>query len=303
MITPRTADIARKLRRFAKPDGSRVHNPQGRLVAAVDAFRRLPLDRTFVGKGVGERTTMHEMIDRMSLGPGDVAIMDRGFPSRKLLGALVERGIDIIARMSTSVVGWKNVREFAKSAKKNGVVEITLRGSEGPICLRARLVERKRRRGRPRKGAKAERMVILTTLKEEDGFDRPSLLKLYGARWGIETIFGEMKSFMQVENFHSGFVHSCEQEIAPAMVWMALGSFLQAEAERPLKGRRVVRTDCLRAASDLLEDAMQGHDINAQIDADIAALRQFAYTPQTERRYPRECKRPHGRSIQRRSTN
>lgn len=298
MITPRTADTARKLHRFRKPNGSRVHNPQGLLVAAVDVFRRLPLDWTFVGKGMGERTAMHELIDRMPFQPGDVAIMDRGFPSRKLFGALVERGIDIIARMSTSAVGWKEVQEFAKSGKKNGTITVKVQGAEGPISLRARLVERGRKRGRPRKGVKAERMVIITTLKEEDGFDRQSLIKLYGARWGIESLFGEMKSFMQAEDFHSGFVHGCEQEIAAAMIWMALGSFLQAEAERPLGGRRVVRTDCLRAASDLLADAMQGRDITKQIDADIAALRQFAYTPQTGRHYPRECKRPHGRSIQ-----
>ena len=49
---------------------------------AVDAFRRLPLDWSFVGKGVGERIAMKELIERMPFQPGDVAIMDRGFPSK-----------------------------------------------------------------------------------------------------------------------------------------------------------------------------------------------------------------------------
>lgn len=299
LITPRTPDTARRLHRYAKPDGSRVHNPQGLLVAAVDVFRRLPLDWTFVGKGVGERTAMGELVARMPWQPGDVAVMDRGFPSKKLFAALIEQGVDIIARMSTSAVGWKEVQAFAKSGKKNGTVEIVVRGGEHPIIMRARLVERDRKRGRPRKGTKPERMVILTTLTEEDGFDRASLIKLYGARWGIESLFGEMKSFMDVESFHSGFVDGCEQEIAAAMIWMALGSFLQAEAERTLEGRRVVRADCLRAASDLLTNALQGRDIRRQLEEDLQVLRQFSYLPKADRHYPRECKRPHGRSIQR----
>jgi hypothetical protein len=160
-------------------------------------------------------------------------------------------------------------------------------------------VERDRKRGRPRKGSKPERMVILTTLSAEEGFDRASLIKLYAARWGIECLFGELKSFMDVESFHSGFVDGCEQEIAASMIWMALGSFLQAEAERTLDGKRVVRADCLRAAADLLAEALKGRSVTAQMAEDIDALRRFAYEPKPDRHYPRECKRPHGRSIQR----
>lgn len=300
MITPRSADTARRLHRYHKPNGDRVHNPQGLLVAAVDVFRRLPLDWTFVGKGVGERTAMKELVERMPFQPGDVAIMDRGFPSKKLFAALIEHGVDIVARMSTSAVGWKEVQEFVKAGKKNGTITMTLQGSQGPVTLKARLVERDRKKGRPRKGSKPERMVILTTLSEDDGFDRTALLKIYGARWGIESLYGEMKAFMDVENFHSSFVDGCEQEIAAAMIWMALASYLQAEAETGLAdGRSVVRADCLRAASDLLGDLIQGRDINQCTAEDIAFLRRFSQKTKPDRHYPRECKRPHGRSIQR----
>ena len=44
MITPRSADTARKLHRYTKPNGGKTHNPQGLLAAAVDVFRRLPLE-------------------------------------------------------------------------------------------------------------------------------------------------------------------------------------------------------------------------------------------------------------------
>ena len=96
-----------------------------------------------------------------------------------------------------------------------------------------------------------------------------------------------------------GVGDSDQQELVAAMIWMALASFLQGEAERPLDGRRVVRADCLRAASDLIFAMLSGKSIFEKIDSDIAALRQFAYSPQPDRHYPRECKRPFGRTVQR----
>ena len=301
IVLPRSGDTARKMSRPKRPDGSHVHNPQGLLLMAADVFRRLPLDYTLTGKGIGERTAINDLMANLPWQEGDVAVMDRGFPSRKLFAALITQGIDIIARMSASeAIAWKELRPFLQSKKKNALVTLTLRGIDGPVEVKARLVERDLQRGRPRKGAKKERMVILTTLSEEDGFDRKSVIKLYAARWGIETLFGEMKAFINVESFHSAFVDGCEQEIIAAMIWMALASFMQAEAERPLKdGRRVVRADCLRAASDLVHDLMRGRSINEAMEMDIQSLRQFAYKPKPDRHYERVCKRPFGRSIQR----
>ena len=142
-------------------------------------------------------------------------------------------------------------------------------------------------------------LAILTTLPEDEGFDRKTVIDIYAARWGIESLYGEMKAFMEVEHFHSGFVDGWEQEVAGAMIWMALGSFMQAEAERTLDGLRVVRADCLRAASDLVIDVMRGRSISTEMMEDNQPLRQHTYRPKLGRHYPRECKRPYGRSIQR----
>jgi DNA-binding TFAR19-related protein (PDSD5 family) len=243
---------------------------------------------------------MQELVQRLPFQAGDVAVMDRGFPSRQLFAALIDKGIDIVARMSTSkVVAWKELQPFLASGAKNANVTLTLPGATSSIPVHVRVVERAPRRGRPRAGTKKSRMVIVSTLTEEDGFDRQALIKLYGARWGIESLFKEMKSFMQTEDFHSRTVHGCEQEVVAAMIWMALASFLQSEAERTLDNRRVVRADCLRAASDLLALILSGRPIQDQIDRDLEGLRRFSYGPRPDRHYPRECKRPFGRTIQR----
>jgi hypothetical protein len=300
LVTKRSADTARKLHRYKRPNGRRVHNPQGLMVSAIDVFRRLPLDWILVGKGVGERTALSQLLDTLALKSGDVAIMDRGLPSRSLFAELLARGVDIVARMSTSdVISWAEVEEFLKSGKLGATIQVQVGENGDRFPVRARLVERSRQPGRPRKGTKKERMVILTTLREEDGFSRNELLKIYGARWGIESLFGELKSFMNVEPFHTEFVCGVEQEIAASLIWMALASTMQAEAERTLEGRRVVRTDCLRGATILVGDLLEGRSITESMERWIDGLRQYSYAPRANRHAPRECKMPFGRSVQR----
>ncbi len=299
-MTRRSADTARRLARYPRPNGEKVPNPQGLVVSAVDVFRRLPLDWILVGKGKSERTALIGLLETLRLGPGDVVILDRGFASRQRFGALLERGVDLVARMSTSEVNaWTEVADFVASGSKNALIQLNIGERSQPVHVRARLVERDARRGRPRKGTKTERMVILTTLTEEDGFTRDDLVKIYAARWGIESIFKELKSFMGVEPFHSTRVDGCEQEIAASLLWMALAAYLQGEAERTLDGRKVYRTDCLRAASDLVMLLLRGLPIDEDIRRDIDGLRAFSYKPRPDRHHPRECKMPFGRSVQR----
>jgi hypothetical protein len=300
LVTRRSADTARKLHRYSRPNGGRVHNPQALMVSAMDVFRRLPLDWIMVGKGIGERTAMMQLLDTLAMAPGDVAIMDRGLPSHSLFAALLERGVDIVARMSTSEArSWNELDPFLNSGKLSDNITIVVGDRGNRVSIRARIVERKRQPGRPRKGTTKERMVILTTLTAESGFSRQELIKLYGARWGIESLFGELKSFMNIEPFHTEFVAGVEQEVAASLIWMALASSMQAEAERTLDGRRVYRTDCLRSATDLLVDLLEGRSITDRMAQCISALRQYCYTPRPDRHAPRECKMPFGRSVQR----
>lgn len=300
LVTRRSADTARRLPRYPRPNGEKVHNPQALVVSAVDVFRRLPLDWILVGKGKSERTALSEMLKTLRLAPDDVVILDRGFASRQRFGELLDCGVDLVARMSTSEVNaWTEVTDFIASGKKNARIQLNVGERSDPVYVHARLVERDARRGRPRKGTKSERMVILTTLTEEDGFTRDDVIKLYAARWGIESLFKELKSFMGVEPFHSTTVHGCEQEIAASLLWMALAAYLQGEAERTLDGRKVYRSDCLRAASDLVTRLLRGMPIDDDIRRDIDGLRAFSYKPRPGRHHPRECKMPFGRTVQR----
>jgi len=149
------ADTARNLHRFGTPSGGKVHNPQGLMVAAVDVFRRLPLDWILVGKKTGESTALNALLDTLQLNPGDVAMMDRGLPNRKLFGLLLERGIDIVARMTTSqAIAWTEVTEFLKTGKSSASIEFQV-GEKGDLrTVKLRLVEKGEEEGPPSKWRK-----------------------------------------------------------------------------------------------------------------------------------------------------
>lgn len=302
LITQSSPDTTAKLERYPRPDGSLTHNPQALMVMALDVDRRIPLDWVIAKKGTGEIAALNTLLDRLDVGPGDIAVLDRGYASKKLFAALVDRGVDVVIRMKTGQSGWKEVTEFVKGRKKTADIHVSFRKTQGGgVPLRARLVERNRKPGPAKKGARKERMVILTTLRDEDGFDRKEIVSMYQARWGIELLFRELKSFFDIEPFHGKTVDSCEQEIAAALIWMALASYLQRLAESGLQdGRRVYRSDCLRYAADTVQGLLNGHDIENRVQRDIEALRRWSsYKPRPGRSAPRECKMPFGRSIQR----
>jgi hypothetical protein len=84
-----------------------------------------------------------------TLGRGDFAIMDRGFPARWLLAMLVDPGIDVVMRMTAAEAGsWPEVVEFLASGSKSAVISCNL--SKGR-SVTVRLVRKNARLGRPKK--------------------------------------------------------------------------------------------------------------------------------------------------------
>jgi len=296
LVTRRSADTLKHFRCPSGGGGTEAHHPRALMVAAVDLLRRVPLDFVVGRKGQGERTLIKDMVD--SFAPGSVVVMDRGFPSRDLLASLLEREIDVVMRISADKANsWKEFQPFLAGQKKTATIELTLGKAKVKRTVTARLVERDRQRGRPRKGTKKERMVILTTLSEADGFTRDEIVKIYTARWGIETAFRELKSFAGLEPLHTKTALGVEQEVAAAMIWMTIASLLESTALDGLpEGMRVIRTDCYRYAGLLLGDFLTGRWSQTGSDELVKALQDYAYKPQPGRYAERKCHDPHGRS-------
>lgn len=292
MVMPRTSSTVQRFPRPGYRGGERAHFPQALAVFAVDVMKRLPLDWVMLTKGHGEREGALELAH--GLRAGDIAIMDRGFPARALLRELVDQKLEVVVRMTTNEAnGWPEVKDFLAADLDEQKVEVRLDdGRKMPM----RLIRRAFRVGRPRKHQTAQTMVVLTTLLDETAFPRDEILRIYTARWGVETLLRELKVDLDVEDFHSRSRTGLEQEVAMSLLWIALTSALQHIAEDGLPdGRRVVRTHASHAAERMLEDACAGKEPWRLYERDIAWLKESSVKPRPGRSLPRYSKSPFGR--------
>jgi hypothetical protein len=296
-VVPRSADT---LQHFRCPKGGEhgpaAHHPRALMVLAMDVLRRVPVSYVLGRKGQGERTLIKDLLETFQ--PGDVVVIDRGFPSRELLMELTKRKIDVVMRVSAEKAAtWKEFRPFLSGTKKTADLTLELGRKKEQVSIKARLVERDRQRGRPRRGTKKERMILLTTLREEDGFTRAELIKIYGSRWGVETAFRELKTFMDTEPFHSKSAAGIEQELVAGQIWMTLASLLESTAlDGVPEGYRVVRTDCYRFAGVLLGDFLAGRYREEEFMRLVNELRRYAQSRKPDRYAERTCNVPFGRS-------
>jgi hypothetical protein len=290
LVCPRSTSTLKSLDRPHLNPWLLAHYPRALVVVAFDVVRRLPLEWVLLPKGRGERAAAEPLLARMRR--GDVAILDRGYPARWLLALFVDHGVDLVMRMTAAKAGaWPEVQAFLASGAKTAIVPISLGNKQ---TVMARLIRRNPPRGRPLRHQRRETMVILTTLLPRHGFEAKEIIDLYGKRWGIESLFREMKESFTIERFHARTLIGIQQEIATVLMWMALTATIQAAVQAGLpEPRRANRVACREAARVCLLNAIEGREIN--LERLITEARRHAYTPRPGRSYPRESKLPFGR--------
>jgi len=292
LVCPRSRSTMRDLDAPAYNPWLFAHYPRALVVVAYDVVRRLPLEWVLLKKGTGERAAAKPLLNRLRR--GDVMIMDRGYPARWLLALFVDHGVDVVMRMTAAKAGaWPEVKRFLASGAKTAVIDCLL---ENGRTTTVRLIRRPALRGRPLKHQTRETMVILTTLLPRHGFEAKDIIDLYGKRWGIETLFREMKEAFGIERFHARTTDGIQQEIATVLMWVALTSAIHAAVQDGLTdGKRANRTVSREIARICLAKALDDES-PARIDAMITEARRHAYKPRPGRSFPRESKLPFGRT-------
>jgi hypothetical protein len=99
MVASRS-DSARKL--WNTPAGGKL--PQALVMTAWEVRTRLPIGFCVMPGGHGERAAVEELLPHLR--PGDVALMDRGSPSDRIIGALVDQDVEVVVRMTTGASAW-----------------------------------------------------------------------------------------------------------------------------------------------------------------------------------------------------
>jgi hypothetical protein len=291
LVVPSSKELRQNCERPKYNSWLRAHYPQAKVLVAFDVLRRVPLEFTMLAKGIGERAGLSSLYQFFNA--RDVIIMDRGFPARWLLRELVEKKLDVVMRMTCKKCGsFPEVKDFIASGKRSCVLNMRL---DKDTSITVRILRKNFRVGRPKRHQRVETMVVLTTLAVSE-FSNEEIFELYGKRWGIETLFREMKHSFAIERFHARTLLGIQQEIAAILLWSGLASVIQIAVESKIPSNRsAMRTLCLEATDRIIIAILTGDDPGGMLGLLIIEIGRHAYTPQEDRSFPRECKRPWGR--------
>jgi hypothetical protein len=205
--------------------------PQAGLVVLWDTSANQPVAWELGPYRLGEREAALRLFRH--LGPGDLLLADRGFPSLGIFSALRERGADFIIRMNTTAVAKTDeLRDFLAGSAHDQVIEFApLRKGErrfdGVEPLRIRLV---------RDPCRPDR-VLATSLVDAKRISATEVLTIYLSRWNIETAFRETKQWHGLEDFHAMFPDGIHQEVAAIMTFVYLTGELEVEMRLKVRER------------------------------------------------------------------
>ena len=285
--------------------GGEAYQPQLLQVAVWDVGAIQPIAWAQVpchGKGYGERSTILGLLDRLH--SGDVLLLDRGFPSRRLLHELVARGIHFVIRMTASgVKDFVEVERFLAGRAADAEADFSYADPdiEGALIERLRLVRRIDADGNVR--------VLVTDLRDRARYTKDDLFAVYCRRWGIENAFRDLKIRYEAEHFHGTTPQFIEQEIHVLMLLFLLESLVEETAiralppaerpsgddPRPKRHNRAALGDRLPTLIGIALRTRVPKALRDTFSRGMAAITRGRTIVRRPRSYPRICKSQYGR--------
>jgi hypothetical protein len=213
----------------------------------------------------GERQMLFDQLDRLH--PGDVLVLDRGYPATWLVQLLYQRGIAFVIRCD-STHSWKAARDLLRkagggeseggggggqSADERWVYLPTTTADkvatwelDGPAQMRVRLVRHISSTGRVR---------VLVTSLDEPAASAGELGDLYHGRWRIEEAFKRLKHRLGLESVSGLSQHALLVDVAAKVLADNMASLLNRSVnlgdqdDEAVVSRKVNRATAAKALS------------------------------------------------------
>lgn len=208
-------------RSFGRPESG--HSPQATVSTLVNVCSGIPLEVRIAPFASCERKLLLQHLD--TLKPGDVLILDRGYPSHDVLHELVKRKLDFLIRVPSSHTF--ESFDWLRQTGRNDY-RIVLNPPAGSDRARKPLELRGIQLTQPG----GEKSYFVTSLRRSD-FTRHQIAELYHLRWRIEEFYKTAKSsYLNQRQFHARTAQGVRQEIIAQFLFMAVARFLTAAAAR-----------------------------------------------------------------------
>ena len=214
-------------REFDGPTDSRGNPspaPQATLTTLWDISSNTPRDWRLEKCYASERFAAYDMIQ--GLGPQDLLLADRGYPSRRMFIEIINRNAKFIIRVPMGTRGgFREIRDFGLDSTRVDE-DILLHEDQkrtGEPTLKVRVVKILLSNG--------ETAVFATNLFGRQEYPSDLICKAYTFRWDLENAFKEMKVWHGLEEFHAKTPEGIHQEVAALMIFMILSAELDHQAK------------------------------------------------------------------------
>ncbi len=177
----------------------------------------------------------------------DLLIMDRNYPSYRMLAELHRSERDSVIRCSAA--SFAVAREMLKGhGAASQQVTLTPYAQQAsmirelglPQSLTVRLVRVQLDTG--------EWEVLVTSLRDESLYPTEGFRELYYFRWGIETFYGLLKTRLELETFTGIEVEAVKQDFFSTLYLSGLESLLTEPAQSQLKQKDTVHPQIVNRA-------------------------------------------------------
>ena len=165
--------------------------PIARLVVLLSLATAMVKDMAmgpYAGKETGETALLRELLERFK--SGDIMLADRYFCSYFMMALLLERGVDLVARLhqartadfrrGTRLGPGDHLVEWQRPAKPEWMDQETY--ERMPASIRVREVEVQVHQP----GFRVDSFVVVTTLTDAEQYSRDDVAELYHQRWLVE---------------------------------------------------------------------------------------------------------------------
>jgi hypothetical protein len=185
-----------------------------------DVLNQITIDAQLAPYASSERDLLMQHLDKIK--PGDLLLLDRGYPCFWLLFLLKAKGIEFCVRLKDD--WWLKVKDFTESDEKERIVTFTLPKKDRKkladfpdmqdATITCRLIKIELPNG--------EKEILCTSLVDSQKYLYEEFDKLYHYRWNEEEAYKLLKSRIELENFSGKTARAVRQDFHAKVFLMTL---------------------------------------------------------------------------------
>ena len=241
LLLPNSQDIAKEFGTVGYGPNADAQRSLATVSFLYDVGNYLTLDAQVADKDGSEKSMLYKHLEKA--GPGDLLLLDRGYPSKALFSILSSKRIEFCVRMKEN--WWLPVNSFAQSKALDMEVVFELSDKDmKEYGLRYPGMERK---------VKCRLVKVLldngvteilcTSLLDTQQYPLTDFKEIYHLRWGVEEGYKMFKSRIDIEAFTGKSVVSVKQDIYAKTMMMSLCAAFAFPIEQKVKAEYAASKD------------------------------------------------------------